>query len=300
MLFKSFGDDFDYLKQYHDDRPFDELFELYVGITSLVAAANSIEGSGKRQDCGSLLLSCQAHKERALEWYSRNLEDIGGLPIPCSMNKLKEIKCPLPPGEDLFGSFYSFDSLRQAELHVFFWKAMVIIQLLIYRAQVFALQFTRPAEDIPTYPRAYSECMVAGDYADEICRATPYFLQDGMGSYGMLKITVNLPYIFKPYTHLRCREKFLWLQRICQSVAGAGNDLASCHSQVWWKYWLLCGDPKMNYICSLAFKEDYTERYHVSVEGDSVKVIKVIKDGISSAATELPKITVSTKRMAVQ
>lgn len=298
MLFKSFGSDFDYLKQYHDDKPFDELFELYVGITSLVAAANSIGESCKPQDCETQLSSCQAHKMRALAWYSRNLGDIG--PITCSTNKLKDLKAPLPPVGDLFGVSYSFDSLRQAELHVFFWKAMIIIQLLIYRAQVLVLQLSRSAEDIPVDPRAYSECVLAGDYADEICRAIPYFLRNGLGSYGILKITVNLPYIFKPYTHLRCREKFFWLQKICQLVASDGNDLASCHSQVWWKYWFLCADLTMNYICSLSFKEDYTERYHVSIEGDSVKVIKVIKDGISSTATELAKITAPTGGMVVQ
>lgn len=297
MLFKSFGSDFDYLKQYHDDEPFDELFELYVGITSLVAAANSIGESGKPQDCETQLWSCQAHKKRALAWYSRNIRDIG--PITCSANKLKDLKALLPPVDDLFGHFYSFDSLQQAELHVFFWKAMIIIQLMIYRAQVLFFQHSRPAEDIPADPRAYRECMLAGDYADQICRAIPYFLQNGMGSYGILKITVNLPYIFKPYTHLRCREKFFWLQKICQSVVGDGNDLASCHSQVWWKYWLLCEAPMMNYICSLGFKEDYTERYHVSVEGDLVKVIKVIKDGAAYAASEPGKIPASTEGMAV-
>jgi hypothetical protein len=290
MLFKSFGSDFDYLKQYHDDEPFDELFELYVGITSLVAAANSIGESGKPQDCETQLWSCQAHKKRALAWYSRNLGDIG--PITCSTNKLKDLKAPLPPVDDLFGVSYSFDSLRQAELHVFFWKAMIIIQLLIYRAQVLALHCSRPdlqqasIESIPTDPRAYDECMLAGEYADEMCRAIPYFLQDGMGSYGMLKITVNLPYILKSYTHLRCREKFLWIQKTCQSVTSDGNDLALCHSQVWWKYWFLCEDPTINYIRSLAFNEDYTERYHVSIEGDFAKVIKVIKDGESSVAQE--------------
>ncbi|OKP06278.1 hypothetical protein PENSUB_6268 [Penicillium subrubescens] len=291
MLFKSFGSDFDYLKQYNTDRPFDELFEIYVEITILAAAANSINKLD--QDCEHLLWSCRAHQRKALEWYSRNLESIGGRPISCSIDKLKHIKVPLPSAKSMFDSFYEFGSLRQAELHVFFWKAMIIIQLLIYRAQVLVLHCSRPdhqrasIESIPTDPGAYSECMIAGKYADEMCRAIPYFLQDGMGSYGMLKITVNLPYILKSYTHLRCKEKFLWIQKICQSVASDGNDLALCHSQVWWKYWFLCEDPTTNYIRSLAFNEDYTERYHVSVEGDFVKVIKVTKDGESSVASEI-------------
>lgn len=295
MLFKSHGSDFDYLKQYNDDGPFDELFEIYVDITSLAAAANSI--SKLDQDCDELLWSCQAQRDKALQWYSRNLESIGGRPISCSIGKLKDIKVPLPSAKNLFDSFYNFSSLRQAELHVFFWKAMIIIQLLTYRAQVLVLHCSTPdlqypsIKDIPTEPRVYSECILAGYYADEICRAVPYFLQDGMGSYGMLKITVNLPYILKSYTHLRCREKFLWIQKICQSVAGDGNDLALCHSQVWWKYWFLCEDQSANHIRSLAFNEDYTERYHVSVEGDFVKVIKVTKDGETSAASELPNIT---------
>lgn len=174
---------------------------------------------------------------------------------------------------------------------------MIIIQMLIYRAQALVLNLSRPnpqyalIDSIPTDPRKYGECMLAGDYADEICRAIPYFLQDGMGTYGMLKITVNLPYILKPYTHMRCRAKFFWIQKICQSVAGDGNDLALCHGQVWWKYWFLCEDPTMNYICTLAFKEDYTERYHVAIEGDFVKVIKVTEDGVSSAASELTDLS---------
>lgn len=306
MLFKSFGSDFDYLKQYNDDGPFDELFEIYVDITSLAAAANSIELSGKPdRDCESLLQSCRAHKEKVLEWYSRNLESIGGRPIPCSIKKLKNIKVPLPPAKNLFGSFYKFGSLRQAELHVFFWKAMIIIQLLIYRAQVLVSHSYRPypqyayTERVPTDPRAYDECMLAGNYADEMCRAIPYFLQDGMGSYGMLKITVNLPYILKSYTHLRCKEKFLWIQKICQSVAGDGNDLALCHSQVWWKYWFLCEDPTSNYIRSLAFNEDYTERCHVSIDGDSVKVIKVTKDGESSVVSGPPDMPVVRQEFGV-
>jgi hypothetical protein len=291
MLFKSFGSDFDYLKQYNDDSPFDELFEIYVEITSLAAAANLINKLD--QDCERLLWSCRSHQKKALEWYSWNLEGIGGRPISCSIDQLKHIKVPLPPAKQLFGLFYKFGSLRQAELHVFFWKAMIIIQLLIYRAQVLALHCSRPdlqqasIESIPTDPRAYDECMLAGEYADEMCRAIPYFLQDGMGSYGILKITVNLPYILKSYTHLRCREKFLWIQKTCQSVTSDGNDLALCHSQVWWKYWFLCEDPTINYIRSLAFNEDYTERYHVSIEGDFAKVIKVIKDGESSVAQEV-------------
>lgn len=292
MLFKSFGSDFDYLKQYSDDTPFDELFEIYVEITSLAAAANSINKLD--QDCERLLWSCRAHRKKALEWYSQNLESIEGRPISCSINKLKHIKVSLPSAMQLFGSFYKFRSLRQAELHVFFWKAMTIIQLLIYRAQVLVLHCSRPdpqhvsIDSIPTDPRAYNECMLAGEYADEMCRAIPYFLQDGMGSYGMLKITVNLPYILKSYTHLRCREKFLWIQKICESVSGDGNDLALCHSQVWWKYWFLCEDPTTNYIRSLAFNEDYTERYHVSIEGDYVKVIKVTKDDEPSVTPDIP------------
>jgi hypothetical protein len=303
MLFKSFGSDFDYLKQYSDDRPFDELFEIYVKITSLAAAANSINKLD--QDCERLLWSCQAHQKKALEWYSRNLESIGGRPISCSIDKLKHIKVPIPPAKQLLCSFYKFSSLRQAELHVFFWKAMIIIQLLIYRAQVLVLHCPRPdiqhtdIESISTNPRAYSECMLAGDYADEMCRAIPYFLRDGMGSYGMLKITVNLPYILKSYTHLRCREKFLWTQKICQSVASDGNDLALCHSQVWWKYWFLCEDPTSNYIRSLAFNEDYTERYHVSMEADFVKVIKVTKDGESSVATVIPDMPAARQALYV-
>jgi hypothetical protein len=298
MLFKSSGSDFDYLRQYKDDVPFDELFEIYVEITSLAAAAKSIELCGNPKfDCETLLWSCRAHRKRALGWYSRNLESIGGRPTLCSINKLKRIKVPLPPAKNLFGSFYRFCSLRQAELHVFFWKAMIIMQLLIYRAQVLVLYRARSntqctsTEGIPIDPRSYSECLLAGDYADEICRAIPHFLQEGMGSYGTLKITVNLPYILKSYTHLRCKEKFLWVQKICQSVASDGNDLALCHSQVWWKYWFLCEEPTTNWIRSLAFNEDYRERCHVFIEGDLVTVIKMTKDGETCAESELPNVT---------
>jgi hypothetical protein len=82
---------------------------------------------------------------------------------------------------------------------------MIITQLLIYRAQNFVLHISRPdtqcfyIESIPIDPNAYSECMLAGDYADGICRVVPYFLQDGTGCYGTLNITVIFPYISKPY-----------------------------------------------------------------------------------------------------
>ncbi|KAJ5673966.1 hypothetical protein N7462_009405 [Penicillium macrosclerotiorum] len=298
LLFKGSGYDFDYLKKHNDDAAFDELFEVYVEITTLLATADYIDSSGKsdRALCENLVRRCRMHRAKTLEWYSRNLDSIGGPPICYPTGKLKNMGRPLPSSDEVFSHFYTFQSLRHAELHVFFWKAMVLLQIMIYHSQIRVLRHARDNvpndffNKSPTDFEAYSELKMSETYADNICRAIPYWLQNRLGSYGVLKITVNLWPVLKPYTHLRSWKKFRWVQHICKIVESGGNDLATCISQVWWKYWLLCQDPKCNFHASLLLREDYGERLNVSMEGDTLKVIHMTKDGELAPVPESLKI----------
>ena len=289
LIFKNSINELDYLKQYSDDRPFGELFEIYTEILSLVASGDSIDSVNRpdRSRCMILLQQCFALRETTQLWYSDNLETIGGPPLSCSTNTWKFTHHTLPSPEGIFSHFYNFTSITNAERHIFYWKAMLIIQLLIYQAQMRVLRNTQYSnqnafESASTSQGAQYEMEMAGTYADNISRAMPYLLQDSMGSYGGIKITVNLHFVFKAYTHLRSWNKFSWVRSISEIVSGLGIDLAMCISQVWWKSWLLCQDPTTNYYTSLVLEGANGE--HVKAE------VSEISESLEAVtATEVPK-----------
>ncbi|KAJ5629931.1 protein kinase domain family protein [Penicillium herquei] len=267
ILFKSSGSDFDYLKKHNDDPPFDELFEVYVGITSLVASARLIDaGSPNESACTRLLRQCLGQRKKALEWYYRHLQSIGGAPMRCPIDKWNPKNHTLPQSEGVFNYLYDFHTFRNAEMHVFFWKAMAILQTMIYQSRIRLLRHTKGfGSEID--PEIYNELRMAGAYADNICRAIPYWFQDKMGSYGVLKIMTVLIILFKIYTHLRHFKLFLWVQHVCKEVANDGIDLATCLSHVWWKYWIACKDPTVNFEISLVFNMNFADGLS-NVSGD--------------------------------
>ncbi|KAJ5712994.1 uncharacterized protein N7483_010175 [Penicillium malachiteum] len=275
ILSKSSGSDFDYLKKHNDDPTFDELFEVYVGITSLVATARSIgAGSPNEAACTRLLRQCLGQRKKAMEWYYQHIENIGGPPIQCPIDEWNPKNHTLPPSEKVFTYLYDFDSFRNAEMHVFFWKAMAILQTMIYQSRIRVLRHNgRFGPKIDA--ESYNELRIAGAYADNICRAIPYWLQDKMGSYGVLKITSVLIILFKIYTHLRHIKMFLWVQHVCKQLANDGIDLAACLSHVWWKYWIACKDPTVNFEISLVFNMNFTDGISKVSEDDDATVTEM-------------------------
>jgi hypothetical protein len=179
----------------------------------------------------------------------------------------------LPLATHLFGAAYSFTSLDNARLHIFFWKALIITHSVIYQAQVLDLAHTHEA--FTTDPTTHQEYLFAGFYADQFCRSIPYFLQGHVELWGMVAVLVSMPHTLKVYIHLRNREKFSWCLEFCSFLSSFGIEMATYVKEAWRKTWFLAEDPAINSMLSLSLRYGLSKEIPFSAGGTHREAIEV-------------------------
>jgi hypothetical protein len=246
----------------------DGIFDIFTVLASLLAATEQANHSN-HDTCQTLVQNCLSHREKILRWYSQNQDSIGGPPLFCDPSAQL---CPsLPPASHLFGTPYRFASLDHARLHVLYWTSLTMIQSLIYQARILVLAHFCPKGTLSLHPAAHQKYLLSKHYAAQICRALPYCLQPQMKLAGARVIIPAIPHIFKPYIHLRDRERFLWCESVSLLLVDLGFHMANHLRQTAQKYWSLSEDPNMNFIFSLSL------RWEISYDEQAPSVVYIGK-----------------------
>lgn len=201
-----------------EDTPLEELFQLMADISPLFAAIGANDGSDLNAS-QELLVNCFKVKERMLTWWVSRKERIGDDPSPCGPGE--SIVTGLPPGDHLFGTPYRFPSLDNARMHLIFWAALSILQVLIGQAQCYL--YTSSLVDLETN----HEYLLSRFYADELSRSIPFCLQASSKSWGAHVSTFALAQIAKVYLDARDWEKFSWSQHAFRLCGDLGSDFSA-------------------------------------------------------------------------
>ncbi|KAJ5732900.1 hypothetical protein N7533_013347 [Penicillium manginii] len=248
-------EEFEYLIESKTGHPIDGLFEIFVELGCLVTDVEQTDHSDQNR-CQELLQRCRTLKEKAVDWYGASLTRIGGVPFVDQESH----QSFLPPTDDLFGAAYSFVSLDNARIHMFYWMALAINHSLIYQAEVLVLSHTRKAFSVD--PTTHGDFVSAGFYADQFCRSIPYFLQGHVELWGMVAVLVSMPHMLKIYIHLRSRDNFFWCLQFCSFMSMFGIEMATYISEAWRKTWYLAEDPS-------SIIEIWTVERNTGIDGNS-------------------------------
>lgn len=262
-------EEFQYLIDSKTGHPIDGLFEIFVDLGSLITLIEQADHSD-RTLCQGLLSQCRALKETAMTWYSSNLAVIGGPPFIRDESN----QHILPPVDDLFGSPYSFVSLDNARIHMFFWTSQAVLHSLIYQAEVLVLAHTRSTFAVD--PTTHADFLLAGFYADQFCRSIPFFLQGQVELWGMVAVLVSMPHMLKVYIHLRSRDNFFWCLQFCSFLSMMGIEMATYVSEAWKKTWYLAEDPSVNSMLSLSLRYGLSKEIRASSVSTSGKVTEIV------------------------
>lgn len=232
------------------NNPLDDLFQLFVGITEIADNFEQVDRT-KYEACQAIHEACLIHKQKVMDWYGRQTDQIGGAPSPCPPDTI--LCARLPPTDDLFGPVYNFPSLDNAGLTLLYWTALILVQSLIYQSKtlIAAYDQTTPPHPDPTTNEDYA---LTGHYADQICRAIPYCVQDKMRLGATHMVVASLSQVCKTYALRRCREKFLWCQRAYLLLAELGIDAALHLHESNEKYWQLSDHPKVGSLLSMTLR----------------------------------------------
>lgn len=261
-------DEFEYLIESGTGHPIDGLLEIFVDLGSLVTAVEQTDHADRNR-CQELLRECRALKEAAMMWYSKSLAAIGGPPFI----RNESHQPVLPLAAHLFGEAYSFVSLDNARLHMFFWTALAVTHSVIYQAEVLVLAHTQEAFSVD--PTTHGDFLLAGFYADQFCRSIPYFVQGQVELWGMVAVLVSMPHILKVYIHLRSRENFFWCLDFCSFLSSMGIEMATYVSEAWRKTWYLAEDPSVNSMLSLSLRYGLSKEIPVSMGGTHGEVTEI-------------------------
>ncbi|CAI7614258.1 unnamed protein product [Penicillium manginii] len=261
-------EEFEYLIESKTGHPIDGLFEIFVELGCLVTDVEQTDHSDQNR-CQELLQRCRTLKEKAVDWYGASLTRIGGVPFVDQESH----QSFLPPTDDLFGAAYSFVSLDNARIHMFYWMALAINHSLIYQAEVLVLSHTRKAFSVD--PTTHGDFVSAGFYADQFCRSIPYFLQGHVELWGMVAVLVSMPHMLKIYIHLRSRDNFFWCLQFCSFMSMFGIEMATYISEAWRKTWYLAEDPSVNSMLSLSLRYGLSKEIPVSMEIPHGKVLEI-------------------------
>ncbi|KAJ5721258.1 uncharacterized protein N7483_009192 [Penicillium malachiteum] len=128
---------------------------------------------------------------------------------------------------DLFGLPFRFANLDTARLYVLYWTSLLLIEILIHEMTTSIMILESRSEKLSGYFLPSSEQFIMAEhYADEICRAIPYCLQEGMGAWGAHIVVASMNHVTKPFAALRREAKFFWCQEIFQVISSRGMNLA--------------------------------------------------------------------------
>ncbi|KAJ6007832.1 hypothetical protein N7540_011808 [Penicillium herquei] len=128
---------------------------------------------------------------------------------------------------DLFGLPFRFANLDTARLYVLYWTSLLLIEILIHEmtTSIMILE-SRNNKSSGYFLPSSEQFIMAEHYADEICRAIPYCLQEGMGAWGAHIVVASMNHVTKPFAALRREAKFFWCQEIFQVISSRGMNLA--------------------------------------------------------------------------
>lgn len=225
-------EEYKYCREPSEGRPLVELINIFAEFTPLSAGIDSFDQSN-HEACQKLLDACLAQRNSLLEWYAQRIKSIGGGPlIP-----IDEFCCTdIDPVDVVFGSPYNFVSLDNAMLHVFYWIAMVIVSLMICRAQI----FVRLLEHGNKFCGGYlsdPDYLRGAIYADEIIRAVPFFAQNKNKLLGPHMVMFGVAAACKAYVNLGAFKKFDWCQKTLGSFGHRGFESCLHYRGYVWDYW---------------------------------------------------------------
>lgn len=261
-------EEYQYLQSYTFGTPLDGIFDIFTFLASLLADTEQANHSD-HDTCQTLLQNCLSHREMIFRWYSQNRDSIGG--APTFGDPTEQLSPSLPPSDHLFGAPYRFTSLDHARLHVLYWTSLTMIQSLIYQARILVLVHSCRNGTLSSHPAAHQEYLLSEHYAAQICRAVPFCLQSQMKLAGARVIIPAVPHMFKPYIHLRDRERFQWVQSVSSLLVDFGIHMANHLRETAQKYWSLSEDPHVNFIYSLS------SRWEISGDEQAPSVVYIGK-----------------------
>ncbi|KAJ5261382.1 hypothetical protein N7478_011977 [Penicillium angulare] len=216
--------------------PLDEIFELYVGISSLINEVNRVAFSDNKA-AQRILAACLAQREKISQWYVQRGHILGQYPSSYSADSLSHTA---PSSIDLFGLPYNFVNLDTARLYILYWTTCLLAELLVYKVSASMISprdgRQRANAEIREL-RNTEQCLIAESYADEICRCLQYCLQPETNACGVHIIVASLNHVYKPYALLRRREKFQWCQDAFKAISNRGLALASILSHAGRDVW---------------------------------------------------------------
>ncbi|KAJ5905411.1 uncharacterized protein N7473_002327 [Penicillium subrubescens] len=222
----------EYCREPSEGRPLVELINIFAEFTTLSAGIDSVDQSN-HEACQKLLDACLAQRNSLLKWYAQRIKSIGGGPLI----SIDEFCCTdIDPVDVIFGRPYSFVSLDNATLHVFYWIAMVIVSPMIYRAQTFVRSLEHGSKFRSDYVSDPDHLLVAV-YADEVIRAVPFFAQDKNKLLGPHMVMFWVAAACKAYINLGTCKKFDWCQKTLGSFGHRGFESCLHYRGYAWDYW---------------------------------------------------------------
>jgi hypothetical protein len=126
----------------------------------------------------------------------------------------------LLPADHIFGTPYMFSTLDNAKYHVLYWAALSILQALISQVQ------SHVDQGAALDPLQDEEYLLSEFYADEICRALPYLLQDESKVWGAHVTLFAASQVAKVYMEFNKREKFNWTLHSFRVMGDFGSDFS--------------------------------------------------------------------------
>ncbi|KAJ5574007.1 uncharacterized protein N7459_008434 [Penicillium hispanicum] len=231
-----------YSLRFDEDTPLEGLFQLMAEMSTLFAAVGGNDGSDLNVS-QALLVDCLRMREKLTAWWELTKERIGGDPSPCAPGE--SIVTRLPPGDHLFGAPYRFSSLDNARMHLIFWAALSILQVLIGQAQCYV--HTSSLVDLKTN----QEYLLSKFYADELSRSIPFCLQSSAKSWGAHVSTFAMSQIAKVYLEDRDWEKFAWSQHVFRLCADLGSDFSARLGELLQNSWILTENHDLSPVQSL-------------------------------------------------
>lgn len=228
----------------------DELLDLFLSCRSLLDTMDTISAINNDPKASLALLQYLVEfRDRLISWYDEWKSFIGGGPLLCEEKDYKLFNKQLLK-DNPFGTFYRFVSLDNARFHILYWTAMSFAHTLVYQAQLLILS-SRPtfleAQHFSAEPADYEAFVLAGYYADQVCRAIPYCMQPIHRIWGTHVVFGTISHVFKVYVHLmRSPTKFFWCQRVLEVVGELGLEMALYFAGVAKKEWDAVEDAHEN------------------------------------------------------
>ncbi|KAJ5579496.1 uncharacterized protein N7459_005481 [Penicillium hispanicum] len=226
-------EEYQYLTHSDNDTntPLDGLFTLFMGIASLINRQHSLEYFDY-EGHQHLLKDSLVHRDAILSWYMLEQVNIGG---PPSIHAGEPLSTGLGITDHLFGPAYTFTSLDNARLHILLWAGLVSMNLLISEIQT-AIS-SHPNNTATIAPVFNEQRAVLEYFADQICRAIPYFLQGSMRLWGAHSVVGSMTQLCKAYSHTRSQARFLWCHQHFQLIADRGFEAARHLGALSWNEW---------------------------------------------------------------